>query len=283
MFMNDNLGDYFYPLGNNSVVLERPKEWVTHCKEDTAVVHPDMVRLIGQLRLKRPTWRFKSSERVHNDVGQKLTHFNIYDADEELGCIWLETHWRTDKVRYWCANHRIKQAQQRRAAKFSTNVKVAAKNVLDAFSTKSIDERAIDAMKVITNALASTSSTAGYNYGTAERKVQVALKDYIINNWETLRDHAGSVGQIDLVGMHQKKEEATAAYKAFDTGRGVNIATHGDQFLMWRKDKEAQLVGFDSLNDKQRSQLGILKLVEDMSVVDGVGFRVDKDRFFLPD
>ncbi len=285
MFMNDNQNDYFYPMGNTVVVLERPKEWITPRKEGTAVVHPNMVRLIDQLRLKRPTWRFKSTERVYGVDDQKLCCFFVYDGNEELGRIWFETHWRTNETQYFCTNHRIEKKLERRSAKMSTKLNVAVRNVLDSFSAKSLPELAADAYKDIRNAIVNASSHANYVYGQAERKALSALTNYIIDNWETLRPIAVQAGAPDgdLPALRRDKCSADAMYMAVYNGLGVNVVAHGDQFLMWRKDGPIELVSLDRLNDKQRGALGILKMVDDKTVIPDVGCRASATQFFLLD
>jgi hypothetical protein len=58
---------------------------------------------------------------------------------------------------------------------------------------------------------------------------------------------------------------------------------HGDRMVMQRHDKPSSVVTFDQLTEKQRANLGMLKLMEDKAFVAGVGMRVDSETFFLLD
>jgi hypothetical protein len=281
--MNDNLNDYFYPMGNKSVVLERQRSWHTNDKEGTAVVHPSMARFIDALRVKRPTWRFKSTERVYGSEGQELRNFDVYDGDEQLGRVWTECHWRTGEDRYCLNNHRIEASKQRGHGSFSTKVGVATKKVLDSFGVKSLNEQAVDAQKVMVNVITNICSDHGYKFLTAKKKATNALTDYIVDNWEQLRVHAGADGNADLPTLRDTYAESSAVLDSYNGTGGTMLVTCGEQFLVWRNTSEAALVGFDALTDKQRAGLGILKLVENKTLISNIGVRVDTDKFFLLD
>jgi hypothetical protein len=287
MFMNDNLNDYFSPMGINSVVLERPKEWVTSGNEAKAVVAPDMCLLIDALRVKRPTWRFKSMERVYGE-GHKLRNFDVYDGDEKLGTVWTESHWRTGTNRYCFNNHRLEKSRQRGFGGFSTKQPVATKKILDSFGTKSLDELAEEVANKVRDAIGTAYSRTNYIYSTAKQKAKNALVDYIEANWDTLKVHAQGCSDLDLHELRRRNEATERAYNARERGESVTIFMHGEKMLMNRSKTPASLpttkpVTFDQLTEKQRAALGMLKLMEDGAFIDDVGMRVDRDTFYLLD
>ena len=198
MFMDDIKSDYFYPMGGTSVVLELQKGWVSYGKEGTTVVAPTMVTFIDALRVKRPTWRFKSTERVYDNEGQELRNFDVYDGNEELGRVWVERHWRTGETRYCLNNHRVEAGRVRGSGSFSTKVGVATKKVLDSFGVKSLDELAVDAGKKISATLSTTYSNASHAYHRAKTKATESLAAYIEANWETLKAYTTGCDHIDL-------------------------------------------------------------------------------------
>lgn len=282
MFMDDINNDYFYPMGGTSVVLEKPKKNVTMGEENTAVVAPHMRQFIDALRVKRPTWRFKSTERVYSSAGQKLCNFDVYYGDEQLGHVWTETHWRTGEARYCLNNHRLEESRQRGNGSFSTKIPVAVKKVLDSFGVKSLDERAKEAQMSMYSVVSRISSNNHYKYTKAKAEAQTALTDYIIDNWDQLRGHAGNAGFVDLPELRTAQGDSAFMLSAFNNNRGTMLAVHGDQFLMWRgSTAEAKLVGWDALTEKQRGSLGMLKLVDNATLIPGMGVRVDEDKFFL--
>ena len=283
MFIDDIKNDYFYPMGGTSVVLEFQRNSNSHGKEGTAVVHPAMARFIDALRVKRPTWRFKSTERVYGNEGQELRNFDVYDGDEQLGRVWTERHWRTGEERYCLNNHRIEASRQRGSGSFSTKVGVATKKVLDSFSVKSLYEQAVDAQKVMSNVISNICSDHSYRFLMAQKRATNALADYIVDNWEQLRAHAGSDGHADLPALRDTRDESGEVLDKYNRTGGTMLVTCGEQFLVWRNTSEATLVGFDALTDKQRAGLGILKLVENKTLISSIGVRVDTDKFFLLD
>ena len=283
MFMNDIKNEYFYPMGGTSVVLEVDKALAVPGRHGSAVVHTDMTRFIDALRAKRPTWRFKSTEYVHGVEGFRLLNFDVYEGNEQLGRVWLETHWRSGDTRYCLNNHRIEASKQRGHGSFSTKVAVATKKVLDSFSVKSLAELAISTNKSIYEVIYNAAATRASNAAIAQRKAAEALSDYIVDNWEQLRGYAGNAGKADLPELRQLEVEASAIRHAYINNGGTKITMHGEQLLMWRDKNDAKLVGWAALTDKQRANLGILKLVDNKTLIDGIGMRTDTDMFFLLD
>lgn len=283
MFMNDNLNNYFYPTSSRAIVLEASKSWTSYGREGTAVVHPDMLVLIDELRAKRPTWRFKSTERIHGSDGQKLRNFIVYDGDEEIGTVWQENNWRTGDNRYCFNNHRLEKSRQRGYGGFSTKAKVATKKILAAFGTKSLDEMAEEAVKKVTNASAGIYSSASYAYQGAKKKVMNALEAYVEDNWEKLKPYTTGCDHIDLRDLHQQADAADFAYMAQNRGDSAIVFMYGDKMVMHRKGAPTKTVTFDDLTEKQRAALGMLKLMEDKSLIPGVGIRVDSETFHLLD
>jgi hypothetical protein len=283
MFMNDIKNDYFYPMGGTSVVLEVSKEKADHDRHNSAVVHPDMTRFIDAMRTKRPTWRFKSTEYVHGIEGFRLMNFDVYDGNEELGRVWIDNHRRSGDTRYCLNNHRLEAARQRGGGSFSTKVAVATKKVLDSFSVKSLAELAVSANKSMYEVVYNAAATRVNNAALARRRAAEALSDYIVDNWEQLRGYAGDAGKADLPELRQLDKEASAIRHAYSNNGGTKVAMHGEQLLMWRDKADAKLVGWAALTDKQRANLGILKLVDNKTLIDGIGMRTDTDTFFLLD
>jgi hypothetical protein len=270
-------------MGNKSVVLERQRSWHTHDKEGTAVVHPSMARFIDALRVKRPTWRFKSTERVYGNEGQELRNFDVYDGDEQLGRVWTERHWRTAEERYCLNNHRIEASKQRGHGSFSTKVAVATKKVLDSFGVKSLDELAVDAAKKITGVLNNVYSNTSFTYSSSKQKAMKALATYIEDNWDTLKSYTTGCDHIDLRELREQHEAAAKAYHSLANDGAATLFMHGDRMVMQRHDKPSSVVTFDQLTEKQRANLGMLKLMEDKAFVAGVGMRVDSETFLLLD
>ena len=283
MFMDDIKSDYFYPMGGTSVVLELQKGWVSYGKEGTTVVAPAMVTFIDALRVKRPTWRFKSTERVYDNEGQELRNFYVYDGNEELGRVWVERHWRTGETRYCLNNHRVEAGRVRGSGSFSTKVGVATKKVLDSFGVKSLDELAVDAGKKISATLSTTYSNASHAYHRAKSKATESLAAYIEANWETLKAYTTGCDHIDLRELREHREATDKANRALTRDGSATLFMHGDQMVIQYYDKPSRVVTFDDLTEKQRGSLGMLKLMEDKAFVAGVGMRVDRETFFLLD
>lgn len=284
MFIDDIKCEYYYPMGNKAVVLEKDKRLgnhpVTTEKYETATVDIRMVLFIDALRAKRPTWKFKSTEIVHV-AGQKLNTFNVFDGDEDLGRIWVENHWRDGKPRYYFNNPRRQRKQQRGNGGFSSKAEVAAKKLLEEFYSKTIDERAEAAKELVARFTSNIYSRANYEYLTRKSAALKHLEDYVIRHWDELRVHAGASSDVELDKLAAHTKELGSAVDAISQGKGVMLAEEGDSFIYWRKDEQPRKVSLNELSDTQRAKIGMLKLLTEDAVVPGIGARREKTFFVM--
>ena len=72
------------------------------------------------------------------------------------------------------------------------------------------------------------------------------------------------------------------AYNAQRLGKGLFVQALGGQYQMWRKDSTTvRTYDRDRLPDKVRGALGMLKLADDNSFVNGVGFKMEAEKFWI--
>jgi hypothetical protein len=72
------------------------------------------------------------------------------------------------------------------------------------------------------------------------------------------------------------------AYNAQRLGKGLFVQAVGEEYQMWRKDStKVQTCNRNRLPDKVRGALGMLKLADDNSFVNSVGFKMEAEKFWI--
>jgi hypothetical protein len=72
------------------------------------------------------------------------------------------------------------------------------------------------------------------------------------------------------------------AYNAQRLGKGLFVQAVGEEYQMWRKDStRVQTCNRNRLPDKVRGALGMLKLADDNSFVNSVGFKMEAEKFWI--
>ena len=72
------------------------------------------------------------------------------------------------------------------------------------------------------------------------------------------------------------------AYNAQRSGKGLFVQALGGQYQMWRLDSTTvRTYDRDRLPDKVRGALGMLKLADNNSFVNSVGFKMEAEKFWI--
>ena len=117
MFIDDINHSYHYLNDSKSIVWENEKRRFTIPDGVSLDIRPDMYQVLDKLLRERPTWRFKSDQRVYVGNGQTnvfINTFHIYDGDEQLGKLWYESQrfrWPEDKYPSMWNHHRKRNSE----------------------------------------------------------------------------------------------------------------------------------------------------------------------------
>lgn len=291
MFIDDIKHSYHYLNDSKSIVWENDKRRFTIPDGVSLDIRPDMYQVLDKLLRERPTWRFKSDQRVYVGNGQtnvSINTFLIYDGDEQLGKLWYESHWRDSATRYYFNNHRLEQSRQRGNGNFTTKPQVAIKNILKAFHALSPSERASRAFEEARTAVSTKVSSHGYDIRRAVDAIKDELITYAINNWETVSAALDDPAKHSkLPSLVETSHEIDQMSSRFQNGQGSLVRVeHNGSYLVARRDNSAydtKVVQDSMLSDHMRGALGLLKLVDDNTYIGDVGYRVKANLFFIED
>jgi hypothetical protein len=287
MFIDGVKNRYTYLNSLKNIVWEEPVER-PHNTGMVVVLAPEMEPLLDKLIQKRPTWRFKSTQRV-STVQTRLfvSRFDIYDGDEELGEVWLERHWRSDEPRYFFNNFRLAQGRQRTS--YTTKPEVAVKRIMGAFHMKTPTERAIEAMSMVRKVAQDRVNDTTWPLRRAKGVIEAALFDYAVRRWDEVSPLLGSdASKIDLPGLRQAALESQVVYKAVSDGLGANVRLEPNGTYSVSRTVNDNAYRVDSYTDATLPDhicgaIGLLKLMEDGNAIEGVGLRVNANLFFIMD
>ena len=286
MFIDDIKNRYTYLNSMKNLVheeaLERPEY-----PDRVITLHTALPPVLDRLMKERPTWRYKSKQSFGPyGSNPRVSELVIFDNDEELGKLWIETHWRDETIRYFFDNFRLTQMSQRHMKTFSTKPDVAAKRIVKAFHLKTPKERAADAYKDTQSVVSGIGSEASWPFRRAKMRIEERLFEYAARNWSDIKQYLNA-DDMDFPALAEANEEAVALIGSYNDNNGVTVRIESNgAYLVSRRSND----GFDAvthtdaaLPDHLRGALGLLKLVEDKGYISGVGARVNSNLYFVMD
>ncbi len=287
MFIDDVKNRYTYLNSLKNIVLEEPlgrPDW----EGREVILHPDMQPVLDRLLKERPTWRFKSTQNFYGSASAKVTSLEIYDGDEALGRLWMENHWRDNSVRYNFDNFRLSKTRQRNGVSYTTKPDAAAKRIVKAFHLKTPKERAAEAYADARKAVGQVVTDASWPLRRGRSVIEKELFAYAIRNWETIVPHLGpDAAKVDLPALHEADREAYDLSVAFEGALGVTVRIESNgSYTISRNEGgtfDVQTLTDAQLPEHVRGSLGLLKLVQDGTHIDGVGLRVRANLYFVMD
>jgi hypothetical protein len=286
MFIDDIKNRYTYLNSMKNLVheeaLERPEY-----PDRVITLHTALPPVLDRLMKERPTWRYKSKQSFGPyGSNPRVSELVIFDNDEELGKLWIETHWRDETIRYFFDNFRLTQMSQRHMKTFSTKPDVAAKRIVKAFHLKTPKERAADAYKDTQSVVSGIATETSWPFRRAKMRIEERLFEYAARNWSDIKQYLGA-DDMDFPALAEANEEAVALIGSYNDNNGVTVRIESNgAYLVSRRSND----GFDAvthtdaaLPDHLRGALGLLKLVEDKGYISGVGARVNSNLYFVMD
>ncbi len=283
MFRDDTKNRYFdtdHPFVTGEQDVRYYNEPVVNIRLNT-----HMHELIERLAKKRPTWRYKANLDYRLSDNERISKVVVYEGDEALGKLWLESNWRTGASEFHFDNFRLDSKRQRGRSDFSTKSSVAAKRILEAFYPKNPAELLKEAEKA-TNVIYHAASTARYNYDNKVSAAMALLKEYIVDNWEELRLKIAdpTKAAFDLPDLRRKHQELNAVSTLHATDAGLLVMRYGEKYLIKHKPEGAEQPVCEVVSDVPqwaKGKLGMLKLTEPKSVTPEVGSRCSDDVFYI--
>ena len=288
MFMDDINNHYTYLNSLKNVVHEEPLARTPMPDPDRAIlINRDIEPVLERLMKERPTWRFKSDQRLYSRNPCYASSFEIFDGDEVLGRLWTETYWRDSTTRFHFDNFRLENQRQRRGVNYTTKPDMAAKRIIKAFHLKTPKERASEAYGQVREVVQGICNNSDWPFRKAKSMIDNDLIMYAVRNWEALQPHLPHATGIDLPTLAKAKEESNLLSTVFAAreGRTVRLEANGTYLVsrVLADSYDVQTFSDATLPNDVRGPLGLLKLVEDKVHVPHVGVRANANLYFVTD
>lgn len=255
---------------------------------------------------KRPTFGYaggtKAQELVYNllrSLAPKMPHLNFcLDLDYDVGfsemfvydgleCVGRVDFADTGALEF--RNARIGETMLRRTSMKTLSVNKAASIIRKYFYGMTKIEKLGSVASKITSAISSAHSDTSYKRRRAKSAVMEQLEEAITSNSQLSQAVAqffqeqGKSHVLDAyIDASDTHELVTEAYAMRGGETGLYVLAHPEEFHVYRKgDTRVRTFRREQLSDKARGALGMLKLSENNSFVDNVGFKYEADKFWV--
>ena len=230
--------------------------------------------------------KYKTSSVVNKDTRSVFKSVYVFEQSECVGFI-LGSDTSTGALLF--SNERIKASLRR-----GLNVKTASKNKAFAIIRKYFYgltglEKLQNSAHVLKTAVASAWSKTISNYALTKSNVVAELKEELFSDAH-LRQAAEQVlkakGKLHLLEQFSSISEdhrlVGGIYNSQEQDRGMYVKKVGDQYCVWSpKNDKVRSYARDSLPVKVRGAVGMLKLAQDCSFIEDVGYKYDAEQFWL--
>ena len=254
--------------------------------EKESVIDPFLKSFIEKLALKYPQWTF---EEVHNTANHSTKtyeayRFNVVDKREVLGTIDKE-YTSNGGWRYCVDNHRINGVRERGRGMKTIHEDKAIKHVGKFFGKKNVNEKFSEATQVVNSALGSVHNQKRWDLAHKWERVQYHAQNFVIENYaqfaSTVTDKTVATNLEQLPTSFAEFRSVDAMQNALRLGDAYIVFIDGLNYSVKKGKDPLEVKASEELPDFMRRAVGLLKLVEDNQVIDGVGVRANETTFLV--
>jgi hypothetical protein len=254
--------------------------------EKESVIDPFLKSFIEKLALKYPQWTF---EEVHNTaISNTKTYeaykFNVVDKREVLGSIDKE-YTSNGGWRYCVDNHRINGVRERGRGMKTIHEDKALKHVSKFFGKKNVNEKFTEATQTIGNAVGNIHNQKKWDLTHKWDAVKDHAQQFIVENYAQfasgVTDKTVASKLEQLPSCHADFSSVDAMQEALRKGDAYIVFIDGVNYSIQKGKDPLEIKTSEELPDFMRRAVGLLKLVEDNQVIDGVGVRANETTFLV--
>jgi hypothetical protein len=256
--------------------------------EKESVIDPFLKSFIEKLALKYPQWTFEEVYNTanHNTKTYEAYRFNVVDKREVLGTIDKE-YTSNGGWRYCVDNHRINGVRERGRGMKTIHEDKALKHVGKFFGKKNVNEKFTEATQIISSALGHVHNQKRWDLSHKWDELESYTQKFIHDNYAMF----ASTVDVTTNKVKDDLEKLPSAIAEFSSVDAMQEALRlGDAYIVFidgvnysiQKGKDPlEIKASEELPDFMRRAVGLLKLVEDNQVIDGVGVRANETTFLV--
>lgn len=245
-----------------------------------AKAHRMVYNLLRHTAVKMPKLKFC----VRIDYEEVFDGMYVFDKLECVGHVGYE-----DSGALNFANARISEDLHRRSIMKTASQSKAATILRKYFYGMTKVETMQSMAGLMKAAVSSAHSETIYKRRGAKQRVTEELERAVFSDSQlsqAVLQYFEATNQSHLMAKYEDAKDdfelVEEAYNAQRLGKGLFVQAVGEEYQMWRKDStRVQTCNRNRLPDKVRGALGMLKLADNNSFVNGVGFKMEAEKFWI--
>jgi hypothetical protein len=252
-----------------------------------SVVDTFLAPLVEELALKHPEWKFEADynckRHTENGITWTIERMKITDRYEVLGQIGID-YFNRGK-RFWINNHRVQDLRERGSGMKTIHLSKAIRHVEKFFGVKNLDEKLTEAKRQMRETIENISREKYYAFNGVWRNIEERGRLFLLENIEAFTAATKDTPVATSVELfpeamnnlsHTNKVRdmviGNKAYLVFIDGMNYSVSLGQSQ---------PSIMSSEELPDFIRRGVGMLKLVENQTLITNIGFRVDENTFVV--
>lgn len=277
-------------LGLPNILFARHKRIPGAHPAPCVELHPFMAPLVIKIARARPKWTLVCDTYTTTPDGTKCAgKYEIYHGNEVLGRVWREYDYGRNCEVFCIDNKRLRAKRQRGSETRTKDLTKAFKLVTNSFGAKTSNELVSEAHKQLAAMGSSTLVSKRYEHISTQNRLHPLAMAFVRDKWEELRKYAQGhdpARLTDLDTFHDKERihrDSEHMYTALSDGRGYVVVLRGNEYII-SSGGNTKICAQSELTPYLRRSIGLLKLAENNSYVEGIGLKgIDRAIFILPE
>ena len=247
-----------------------------------------LVPLFNELTTKRPTWTYVCKGWGELGIGGTFYNygrFTIMDGDEEIGEVWVGKNWRTGESKYAFNNPRLHAARSRGTCTETKDLKKAVKTILAHMYARTLSELMFTARSNAANKAGSAIYALQRDFNTSRSRLLPEMTSFIMNNWSAFEAYTALEStHRNTFRQHYENNARAHQFEAAMAKRDTaTIVEHNGQFHAEFSNNVGTYSSWTlgEMPPHFKQAVGMLKLVDEGVLVDGIGLRTDNNTFYV--
>jgi len=255
-----------------------------------SIIDPVMKELVEKLALKYPLWTFVEANMTanHSTKNYEAYRFKVMDKREVLGE--LDKDWHRDGFKYCIVNQRINDIRERGRGMKTIHLDKALKYVAKYFGKKTMTEQLAEAEQKTKESLSSVVREREFDLSHAWNKLEKPLMRFVGANYEAFilsvveggNATPANAHAVDLLPVRlEAMSVANKLKEQFNNRETYIVFINGVHYSVKKGDTPLEIKSSEELPDFVRRAVGLLKLVEDGTLIPNAGIRVNESIFLV--
>jgi hypothetical protein len=200
----------------------------------------------------------------------------------------IDKDWHKDGFKYCVVNHRINDMRERGRGMKTIHLDKAIKHVAKYFGKKTLTEQLAEAQEKTRSSLSSAVREREFDLSSSWNKLESHLMCFVGANYEAFilsmveEDKAKLTHAIEVLPIRlEAMSVANKLKEKFNSRETYIVFINGVDYCIQKGDTSLEIKSSEQLPDFVRRAVGLLKLVEDGTLIPNAGIRVNDSTFLV--